>query len=107
VVFIPKWCRKALSAELRRYLGEIFRRLAGQKASRIAEGPLLPDPVPRRMAIPPQDALSQVIGDIKGKRAIPRARGYGERKRNLVGHHFWAGGCFVSTLGKEEEAVRE
>jgi putative transposase len=29
VVFIPKCGRKTLSEELRRYLGEVFRQLAG------------------------------------------------------------------------------
>jgi len=33
--------RKALYAELRRHLGEVFRRLAEQKESRIEEGHLL------------------------------------------------------------------
>ncbi len=45
VVFIPKCRRKALYLELRRYLGEVFRKLAEQKESRIEEGHLLPDPV--------------------------------------------------------------
>ncbi len=107
VVFIPKCRRKALYTGLRRYLGEIFRRLAEQKGSRIEEGPLLPDPVHRMIAIPPKYAVSQVIGYIKGKSAIHLARVYGERKRNFVGQHFWARGFFVSTVGRDEEAVRE
>ena len=35
VVFIPKYRRKTLYAELRRHLGEVFRKLAEQKESRI------------------------------------------------------------------------
>ncbi len=107
VVFIPKWCRKALYTGLRRYLGEIFRRLPEQKGSRIEEGHLLPDHVHMMIAIPPEYAVSQVVGDIKGKSAIHLARVYGERKRNFVGQHFWARGFFVSTVGRDEEAVRE
>jgi len=38
VVFIPKCRRKVLYAELRPYLGEVFRKLAIQKESRIEEG---------------------------------------------------------------------
>ena len=38
VVFIPKCRRKTLYLELRRHLGEVFRRLAGQKESKIEEG---------------------------------------------------------------------
>jgi len=35
------------------------------------------------------------------------ARTYGERKRNFVGQHFWARGYFVSTVGRDEAAIRE
>ena len=41
VVFIPKCRRKTLYNELRRHLGEVFRRLAEQKESRVEEGHLL------------------------------------------------------------------
>ena len=32
---------------------------------------------------------------------------YGGRKKNFTGQHFWARGYYVSTVGKDEEAVRE
>ena len=107
VVFIPKCRRKTLYQELRQYLGEVFRRLAEQKESQIEEGHLRPDHVHRMIAIPPKYAVSQVIGYIKGKSAIPLARVYGERKRNFVGQHFWARGFWVSTVGREEAVIRE
>ena len=107
VVFIPKCRRKALYGELRRHLGEVFRKLAERKESRIEEGHLLPDHVHMLIAIPPKYAVSQVIGFIKGKSAIHLARVYGERKRNFVGQHFWARGFFVSTVGRDEHAIRE
>ncbi len=56
--------------QLRQYLGEVFRRLAEQKESRIEEGHLLPDPVHMMISIPPKYAVSQVVGFIKGKSAI-------------------------------------
>ena len=107
VVFIPKCRRKALYGELRRHLGEVFRRLASQKESRIEEGHLLVDHVHMLIAIPPKYAVSQVIGFMKGKSAIHLARTYGERKRNFVGEHFWARGYFVSTVGRDETAIRD
>jgi putative transposase len=107
VVFIPKCRRKTLYKELRRHLGEIFRRLAEQKESRIEEGHLQPDHVHMMIAIPPKYAVSQVIGYVKGKSAIHLARVYGERKRNFVGQHFWARGFYVSTVGRDEKVIRE
>ena len=107
VVFIPKCRRKTLYGDLRRYLGEVFRRLAQQKESRIEEGHLLSDHVHMLIAIPPKYAVAQVVGFIKGKSAIHLARVYGERKRNFVGQHFWARGYFVSTVGRDERVIRE
>ncbi len=106
VVFIPKCRRKTLYGQLRHYLGEVFRRLAEQKGSRIEEGHLMPDHVHMMIAIPPKYAVSQVVGYIKGKSAIHLARVYGERKRNFVGQHFWARGYFVSTVGRDEAVIR-
>ena len=106
VVFIPKCRRKTLYGDLRKYLGEVFRRLAQQKESRIEEGHLLSDHVHMLIAIPPKYAVAQVVGFIKGKSAIHLARVYGERKRNFVGQHFWARGYFVSTVGRDEGLIR-
>jgi len=94
-------------AELRKYLGEVFRKLAAQKESRIEEGHLMRDHVHMLILIPPKYSVSQVIGYIKGKSAIHLARVYGERKRNFVGQHFWARGYFVSTVGRDEEVIRQ
>ena len=106
VVFIPKCRRKTLYAQLRRHLGEVFRRLAEQKESKIEEGHLMPDHVHMMISIPPKYAVSQVIGFIKGKSAIHLARVYGETRRNFVGQSFWARGYFVSTVGRDEEVIR-
>ncbi len=107
VVFIPKCRRKTLYGELRPHLGEVFRKLALQKESRVEEGHLMPDHVHMMISIPPKYAVSQVIGFIKGKSAIHLARVYGERKRSFVGQHFWARGYFVSTVGRDEAVIRE
>ena len=107
VVFIPKCRRKVHYGQLREHLGEVFRRLAAQKESRIEEGHLMPDHVHMLIAISPKHAVSQVIGYIKGKSAIHVARVYGENRRNFVGQHFWARGYFVSTLGRDEAAIKE
>ncbi len=107
VVFIPKYRKKAIFGRIRSELGEIFRRLAEQKESRIEEGHLMLDHVHMMISIPPKHAVSQVIGYLKGKSAIHIARRYAERKRNFVGQHFWARGYFVSTVGRDEEVIRE
>tara|TARA_B100000745_G_C19910051_1_gene305325 strand:+ start:162 stop:590 length:429 start_codon:yes stop_codon:yes gene_type:complete len=106
VIFIPKYRRKVLYGQLRKYLGEVLRRLAEQRESRIEEGHLMADHVHMMISIPPKYSVAQVVGYIKGKSAIHVARVYGERKRNFVGQHFWARGYFVSTVGRDEGVIR-
>lgn len=105
-VFIPKYRRKALYQELRQYLGEIFHDLARQKESRIEEGHLMSDPVHLVISILPKYAVSQVMGFIKGKSAISIARTYLGRRRNFSGQSFWARGYDVSTVGRDEQMIR-
>ncbi len=107
VIFIPKCRRKTLYEQLRPHLGEVFKKLAVNKECRIEEGHLMQDHVHMLISIPPKYAVSQVVGYIKGKSAIHLARVYGERKRNFVGQHFWARGYFVSTVGRDEDLIRE
>ena len=107
VVFIPKMRRKTLYGELRKHLGGVFRELARQRESRIEEGHLMADHVHMMISIPPKYSVSQVVGYIKGKSAIHLARVYGEKRRNFVGQHFWARGYYVSTVGRDEEVIRQ
>lgn len=62
VVFIPNCRRRTLYEELRRHLGEVLRKLAEQKESRIEEGYLMPDHVHMLISIPPKYAVFEVIG---------------------------------------------
>lgn len=106
IVFIPKYRRKRLFGQIRRELGEVFHRLARQKESLIEEGHLMPDHVHLMISIPPKYAVSQVVGYIKGKSAIHIARRFSGKQRNYVGEHFWARGYFASTVGRDEEVIR-
>ena len=48
-----------------------------------------------------------MIGYIKGKSAIHVARTYVGQRKNFTGQNFWARGYFVSTVGMDEDAIRE
>src|SRR5262245_23011525 len=107
VVFIPKYRRQALYHELRRHLGEVFRALAEQKACRIEEGHLIGDHVHMLLSMPPKYSVAQVVGFIKGKAASHIARTFMGRRKNSTGHHCWARGYSVSTVGRDEAVIRE
>jgi putative transposase len=107
VVFIPKCRRKVLYQGIRQELGTVFRSLAEQWECKVEEGHLMPDHVHMLLSVPPKYSVSNVMGFIKGKSAIHIARVYAGRRRNFVGQHFWARGYWVSTVGKNEAAVRQ
>ena len=106
IVWIPKCRRKVLYGRIRQQLGEVIRELARQRESLMLEGHLCSDHVHVYIAIPPKYAVAQVVGYIKGKSAIHIARTFGGRTRNFTGEHFWARGYFASTVGRDEEVIR-
>jgi REP element-mobilizing transposase RayT len=89
VVFIPKCRRKTLYAQLRRHLGELFRKLAEQKECRIEEGHLMPDHVHMMISIPPKYCRSGDRLHQGEKRDTPRTGIWGDpaefRRAELLG----------------------
>jgi putative transposase len=73
----------------------------------VVEGHLMPDHVHILLSIPPRYSEAQVVGYIKGKSAIQIAQNFQGRKKNFVDQRFWARGYYVSTVGKDEDAVRK
>jgi putative transposase len=67
--WIPKYRKKELYGDLRKYLGEVFREPARRREGEILEGHMMPDHAHTLASIPPKHAVSQVVGFIKGKNA--------------------------------------
>jgi putative transposase len=107
VVFIPKKRQKAIYGQLRKVLGETLHELANRKGAEILEGHMMRDCIHMCISITPKYSVSHIVGYIKGKSAITIARNFRGRQRNFNGEHFWARGYFVSTVGLDEEMVRE
>ena len=107
VVFIPKYRKKQAFSVIRKHLGPVFRELASRKETTVEEGFMMPDHVHMLLSLPPKFSVSQVVGFLKGKSAIHIARNFDGRKLNFTGYHFWARGYFVSTVGRDEEQIRE
>jgi putative transposase len=107
VVFVPKFRRKILYGEVRKFLGPVLHELARQKECRIIEGHMPKDHVHMCIEIPPKYSVASMIGFLKGKSAIAIARQFSGRSKNFTGESFWARGYAVSTVGFELEAVKK
>lgn len=84
----------------------MFTELALQKEGEVIESHLMKDHVHMIISIPPKYAVSQVVGYVKGKSAIDIARTYSGRAHNIKGQNFSARGYYVSTTGRDEQAIR-
>jgi putative transposase len=75
--------------------GHCIHELARRKECEIEEGHLISDHV-----------VAEVIGYLKGKSSIWIAQNVERKLRNFLGHKFWTMGYFVSTVGRDEEMIR-
>jgi len=106
VVIAPKYRRKALYGKLRAKVGEILRELCRQRGVELVEGKARPDHVHMCLSIPPKYSVAFLIGFLKGKSAV-RIHRQLLHERRMTGLHFWARGYCVSTVGLDEEQIRQ
>ena len=104
VVIVPKYRKRALYGKIKRDAGAILRDLARQKGIEIIEGHLMPDHVHMCLKIPPKYSVAFALGFMKGKSAVRIHRRAGHKK--VTGMHFWSRGYCVSTVGLDEEAIK-
>lgn len=56
---------------------------------------------------PPKYSVANSIGFLEGKSAIRILRDYLQVERYLTGHHLWGRKYCVSTVGLDEQMIRE
>jgi putative transposase len=105
-VVIPKYRKKVFYGKSRARIGEILRDLCKQRGIELIEGNARPDHIHMCLSIPPKYSVSNTVGFLKGKSAVRIHREL-EGHRRMTGLHFWATGYCVSTVGLDEETIRE
>ena len=103
----PKYRKRTIFGPPRKGIGGILRQLCEQEGVELVEGHALPDHVHLGLSIPPKYSVANTVGFLKGKSAIRIHREYLGRQRNFTGFHFWARGYCVSTVGLDEEVIRQ
>ncbi len=105
LVFISKYRQRKIYGEVRKKIGGIIRDLCRQKGIELLEGHAMPDHIHLLLSIPSKFSVSNTIGFIKGKSAILIHREVLGTKR-MTGLSFWAAGYCVSTVGLDEEMIK-
>ena len=107
IVIVPKYRKQVIYGSLRKGVGKILRQLCEQHGVELVEGRALSDHVHMCLSIPPKHSVANTVGFLKGKSAILIHRLYLGKQRNFTGFHFWARGYCVSTVGLDEQVIRE
>ena len=107
VVWIPKYRRRILNPGMKEYLVRLWPKILEQiPGVEIVEQNIQVDHIHTIMIIPPEYAVSEVIGRIKGKSASRLRKRFEWLKKvywkeNIV----WSPGYFVSTIGLNEQSI--
>lgn len=107
VVVLPKYRKKVIYGKIRHRVGEILRQLCRQKEIALEEGNAMPDHIHMVLSVPPKYSVAMAIGFLKGKSAVRIHRQVLKTKGTLFGRRFWARGYCVSTVGLDENQIRQ
>ena len=106
VVWVPKRRRRVIYGKLRREIVGILRRLCEYKKIEIIEGKACLDHIHLCLSIPPKYSVAGMIGYLKGKSSMIIFEQFSKLKKNFKGHHFWARGYYVNTVGLDEGKIK-
>ena len=107
IVFIPKYRRKEIYGKIRTDIGQILRQLCVYKDVEIIEAHAMSDHIHMMIRIPPKISVSSFMGYLKGKSSLMIFERDANLKYKYGNRNFWAKGYFVSTVGLNEEVVKE
>ena len=107
VVWCPKYRYRILTGTVGRTVRELLREFCEWKKLKILAGNVQKDHIHLVLSIPPKYSVSEVVGFLKGKSAIKLFDRHAELKRRYWGRHFWAKGYCVSTIGLDEEQIKQ
>ena len=107
VIWIPKYRRKELYGDKRRVVINTLKKWTKIKGVEIIEGHAMKDHIHLCLSIPPKYSVAGMIGLLKGKSAS-EVMSFGTKTSRMVrGRHFWSRGYCVSTVGLDEEWIKE
>ena len=107
VVFAPKYRRKAIYGQIKKDIGEIFRKLCNEKKVEILEAEACTDHIHMLISVPPYISIAQFMGFLKGKSTLMIFDRHANLKYKYGNREFWCRGYYVDTVGKNERIISE
>ena len=107
VVIVPKYRQKVFFGKRRKQVGEVLRDLCRQRDIGLVKGNAQPDHIHMLLSIPPKYSVANTMGYLKGKSAVRIHRELMRTRGTLFGRSFWSRGYCVSTVGLNEDVIRQ
>jgi putative transposase len=107
IVLVPKYRYKVFEKEIKEAVRDELKKLCLWLRISIVEGHVTKDHVHICVAIPPKLTVAEVVGTLKGKTAIRMFNKFPDLRKRYCGSHFWSRGYYVSTVGRNEEVIKE
>ena len=107
IVFAPKYRRRVIYKELRKDIGEIFRKLYKEMKVEIIEAEACVDHIHMLVSIPPYKSVAQFVGTLKSKSALMLFDRHANLKYKYGNRNFWCRGYYADTVGKNARIIGE
>ena len=107
IVFAPKYRRRVIYKELRKDIGEIFRKLCKEMKVGIIEAEACVDHIHMLVSIPPYKSVAQFVGTLKSKSALMLFDRHANLKYKYGNRNFWCRGYYADTVGKNARIIGE
>ena len=107
IVFAPKYRRQIVYGQIKKDIGEIFRKLCIEKKVEIIEAEACPNHIHMLVSIPPYISIAQFVGYLKSKSTLMIFDRHANLKYKYGSRSFWCRGYYVDTVGKNEHIIQE
>src|SRR3989339_1150260 len=105
IVWITKYRKPILRADIAQRMRELIREICRSKDVEIIKGHISHDHVHILVSVPPHISVSQLVKSIKGKTSRKMMMEYKALSRTFWGRHIWARGYFVASSGNVTDEV--
>ena len=107
VVWITKYRFKVIDDKIRNTLKWSIKHTCDSKGIEIIKGAVGEEHVHLYLHIPPKHSISDTMKWIKGKSSEKLLKSYERLSKQYWGRHLWARGYFVSTVGINDEIIKQ